>query len=226
MKNTYAKYCPNVWVAKCSNQYKKGDVIQVTNKYQQDADHIVHNLVLEHGGFFYYSIERVEQQTYAQRKAEKYAKWAKAAADKSDEYYERSRRDADFLALGEPIKIGHHSENRHRKAIEYANNQTRKSVEASRRADYLISKAAYWTEMESRITLAMPDSVDYFLHKLEIAKEYHRALKAGEIQPRHSLDKQYAAKDVRELTKKYETALKLWGDTTNGDQTTENQKGA
>lgn len=34
--NTYAKYCPNVFLAKCEEQYQKGDIITVTTKYGKE----------------------------------------------------------------------------------------------------------------------------------------------------------------------------------------------
>ena len=44
--------------------------------------------------------------------------WASSAAQKSNEYFNRSNKDRDFLSLGEPIKVGHHSEKQDRKMIE------------------------------------------------------------------------------------------------------------
>ena len=29
--NTYVKYCPNVWLAKCSSEHQKGEIIKVAN---------------------------------------------------------------------------------------------------------------------------------------------------------------------------------------------------
>ena len=58
--NTYSKYCPNVFVAKCEERHEKGETILVTTKYGKENEHIVHNLVMERGGFFYYSITRAD----------------------------------------------------------------------------------------------------------------------------------------------------------------------
>ena len=44
--------------------------------------------------------------------------------------------------MGEPIKIGHHSENRHRRAIEKARTTLSKSVEADRNAEHAAQRAA------------------------------------------------------------------------------------
>ena len=70
--NKFKKYCPNVWVAECEEKYKKGDIIQLENQYGKEVDCEVYNLILSKNGKFYYSIVRVEEKTYAERKAERY----------------------------------------------------------------------------------------------------------------------------------------------------------
>lgn len=42
---------------------------------------------------------------------ERRREWAASAVRRSNEYYNKSNKDKDFLSLGEPIKVGHHSEN-------------------------------------------------------------------------------------------------------------------
>ena len=36
--NTYVKFAPNVFVAKCEEQYEKGEVIEVTTKYGKENE--------------------------------------------------------------------------------------------------------------------------------------------------------------------------------------------
>lgn len=121
--NTYYKFCPNVFLAKCDAKHEKGETILVTTKYGKENESIVFNLIFERDGFFYYSIVRADGfnvQEWAKRRAERRLDWAATAERKSEEYFKASNKDSDFLSLGEPIKIGHHSERRHRKAIEDA----------------------------------------------------------------------------------------------------------
>ena len=33
MMNRFKKYCPNVWIAECDEEYEKGEVILLENKY-------------------------------------------------------------------------------------------------------------------------------------------------------------------------------------------------
>ena len=31
--NKFRKYCPNVWLAECDEEYEKGDIIELETKY-------------------------------------------------------------------------------------------------------------------------------------------------------------------------------------------------
>ena len=212
--NTYQKFVPNVYLAKCEEKHEKGDEILVTTKYGKENECIVFNLIFERDGFYYYSIVRADGfnvQEWARRKAERRREWSDSAERKSAEYYKRSNKDADFLSLGEPIKVGHHSEKRHRKMIEEAWNNTGKFVEYHDKAQEHETKAAYWEAKAATINLSMPESIDFYAHKLETAKEYHEGLKTGKYPREHSYSLTYAKKAVNEAQKNYELAVKLWG---------------
>ena len=56
----------------------------------------------------------------------------------------------------------------------------------------------------------MPESLDYFQFELEKAEEYRQGLKDGIYPREHSYSLQYATKNVKELKKKYDIAVKLW----------------
>lgn len=213
--NTYYKYVPNVFLAKCGEKHEKGEEIAVTTKYGKENDCIVFNLIFERDGFYYYSIVRSDGfnvQEWAKRKAERRREWAASAERKSDEYYKRSNKDADFLSLGEPIKVGHHSERRHRKIIEECWNNTGKFVEYHDKTQEHERIAEYWDAKSDTINLSMPESINFYEHKLDKAKEYHEGLKSGKYPREHSYSLAYAKKEVNELQKKYELAIKLWGE--------------
>lgn len=212
--NTYSKYAPNVFLAKCSEKHEKGETIEVTTKHGKENESIVFNLIYEKDGFFYYSIVRADGfnvQKWAQQRAERRLEWAASAERKSTEFYNKSNKDADFLSLGEPIKIGHHSEKRHRKAIDDAWNNMGKSVEMDAKAAEHERVAQYWEERAKTINLSMPESIDFYEHKLELAKEYHAGLKSGKYSREHSFSLPYAKKAVNEAQKNYDLAVKLWG---------------
>lgn len=211
--NTYYKFCPNVFLAKCDAKHEKGETILVTTKYGKENESIVFNLIFERDGFFYYSIVRADGfnvQEWAKRRAERRLDWAATAERKSEEYFKASNKDSDFLSLGEPIKIGHHSERRHRKAIEDAWNNMGKSVEFDEKAREHERIAQYWVNKADTINLSMPESVDYYEHKLAAAKEYHEGLKSGKYPREHSYSLTYAKKAVNEAQKNFDLAKKLW----------------
>jgi len=212
--NTYAKYCPNVFVAKCAEKHEKGEIITLTTQYGKEHDCIVFNLVATgKDGFYYYSIVRADGynlQERAKAKAERYNQWAASAENKSNQYYEASKEGADFLALGEPIKVGHHSEGRHRALIQRNWDRMGKSVEMADKAEQHESKAEYWQRRANDINLSMPESLEYYEYKLQLAQERHTGLKNGTIHREHSFSLTYANKEVKELTDKLNTAKKLW----------------
>jgi len=213
--NTYYKFAPNVFLAKCEQSYQKGETIEVTTKYGKENECIVFNLIAEKNGFFYYSIVRADGfnvQEWAKRKAEKYIGYSSSAVAKSNDYYKASNKDASFLSLGEPIKVGHHSEKRHRRIIEQAHNNMGKCVELADKAEEYQSKAQYWASRANTINLSMPESIDYYKFKLEEAEEYHTGVKNGTYPREHAYTLTYAKKDVNEMKKNYDLAVKLWGE--------------
>lgn len=212
--NTYSKYCPNVFVAKCEDRHEKGEIIVVTTKYGKENEHIVHNLVKECDGFYYYSIVRADGynvQERARRKAEKYEQAAMNADRRSEEFYQKSEKHADFLSLGEPVKVGHHSESRHRKMIKDARNNTRKMVAEMDKAESYSNKAKAWERHSEEINLSMPESIEYYRDRQEKVTAYHQAMKEGKIERSHSYSLTYAKKAVNEAQKNYDIAVRLWG---------------
>ena len=212
--NTYHKFAPNVFLAKCEEKHERGEEILVTTKYGKENESIVFDLIFERDGFYYHSIVRADGfnvQEWAKRRAERRREWSVSANKKSHEYFEKSNKDRDFLSLGEPIKIGHHSERRHRKAIADAWRNMGKSVEFSDKATEHEREAEYWDKRATTINLSMPESIDFYAHKLEEAKEYHEGVKSGKYPREHSYTLTYAKKAVNEAQKNYDLAVKLWG---------------
>ena len=208
--NKFKKYCPNVWVAECDEKHKKGEVITLETQYGKEVECEVYNLVAEKNGKFYYSIVRLEEASYAERKAEKYKKSQNLHEGKSHEWHEKSQEGAEFLRLAEPIKIGHHSEHRHRALIERNWNRIGNAVREQKIADEKARKAEYWETKAEEINLSMPESLEYFTAQLEKAKARQQGLKNGTIKREHSYSLTYATKAVKELTAKLEIAQKLW----------------
>lgn len=212
--NTYAKYIPNVFLAKCDEKHEKGEVIPVTTRHGKENDSIVFNLILEKDGFYYYSIVREDGfnvQEWAKKRAEKLENAASNAAKKSDQYWKASDEGKEFLSLGEPIKIGHHSEKRHRALIERNFDRMEKSHEYQKKADDYEIRVQYWAARANTINLSMPESIEFYEFEYENAKKLHEGLKDGTIKKSHSYSLTYAKKDLNEADRKVKIAKTLWG---------------
>lgn len=216
--NTYKKYCPNVFVAQCEEEYKKGDTIIVQTKYGKENKHIVHNFIgytgTKENPLYCYSITRLDgfdSRTRAQNKVDKLNGWANSAEKRSDDWMEKSNEGRDFLVLGEPIKVGHHSEKRHRALIERNWNRMSNAMSELDKAKSYRERTAHWESMANKIDLSMPESLEFFKIQLDEAKEYHKGLKDGTIEREHSFSLTYAKKRVNDLEKKCKTAETLWG---------------
>jgi hypothetical protein len=116
------------------------------------------------------------------------------------------------LSLGEPIKIGHHSERRHRKLFDDAWKNMGKSVAFQDKALEHEAKANYWERLAKKIDLSLPESIDFFAEQLIDAKEYHKFLKDNPDKRPHSMALSYASKKVKDTAKNVEIAHKLWGE--------------
>ena len=217
--NTYHKYAPNVFLAKADAQYNKGDTITVTSQYGKETEHIVHNFIWKGKDWvsFFYSITRADEltsQDFAKRKAERLETYQENALTKSNQYYEASHEWREFLSLAEPIKIGHHSEQRHRNLIERNSRRMDKSMELQDKAESYENRIAYHEERAKKIDLSMPESIEHYTQILDKAKAHHKGLKDWTIPRQHSYSLTYANKEVKEAEKNLSLATKLWWDTT------------
>ena len=199
-----------MWVAECDEKHNKGEIITLETQYGKEVYCEIYNLVSEKNNKFYYSIVRLEELSYAERKADKYRNSQALHEAKSHEWHEKSQEGAEVLRLAEPIKIGHHSEHRHRALIERNWNRIGNAVKEEKIADERARKAEYWEAKAEEINLSMPESLEYFSKQLEKAKTRQQGLKDGTIKREHSYSLTYATKAVKDLTAKLEIAQKLW----------------
>lgn len=81
------------------------------------------------------------QQEKAEDRAERLSEAARKAETESTRAYEGVKRISDFIPMGQPILVGHHSERHHRRDIERMDNGMRKSVGLSKKAEYYSDRA-------------------------------------------------------------------------------------
>jgi hypothetical protein len=211
--NTYKKYAPNVFLAKCEEKHQKGDTITVETKRGKENECKVFNLIAEVNGYYFYSIVRADgfnAQEHAKKRAERIAGWAASAMKKSDAKWEESNEGRDFLSLAEPIKVGHHSEKRHRALFARNDARMSKSMELKDKAESYGSRIEYWEGRADIINASMPESIEYYEYELEKAKMEHEGLKDGTIERSHSFSLTYAKKEVNKFTKLLKLANQLW----------------
>ena len=131
--------------------------------------------------------------SYEEKQAARKAR-LEAAADRAEErandHFDRSdmSESRTGIPLGQPILVGHHSERRHRKAIERAHNAMRRAAEENERAKELRRKAA--SVGKSGISSDDPEAVTKLetkLNKLQtlqsfmvaMNKDVRKAIKMG-----------------------------------------------
>lgn len=170
-------------------------------------------MIKEKDGFFFYSITRADgydAKAHAEKKAEALRGYAGTAEKKAAQHWKNGERDKDFLSLCEPIKVGHHSEKRHRAAIDYAWNQTGKAVEAQEKAGAYEDRAAYWGKQADKINLSMPESIGYYTHLVEKTTKVHEEYKNGTRERAHSYSLVYANKARKEAEENLRLSQILW----------------
>ena len=106
-----------------------------------------------------------------------------AAADRAGQRAEAAYKRADLreevsgIPFGQPVLVGHHSERRHRAAIERADNAMRKSIEESNRARDLAAKAA--AVGTGGISADDPDAIQKLTAEISEAKALQDFMRAA-----------------------------------------------
>ncbi|MEU5497936.1 DUF3560 domain-containing protein [Streptomyces griseofuscus] len=91
--------------------------------------------------------ERLER---AENRAERHSDYAGRAAARSDARHKAALGALDGIEPGQPILVGHHSERRHRRAIERSDNNMRASIEEHGKAQYHSDRAEAAAKYEAR----------------------------------------------------------------------------
>jgi hypothetical protein len=136
-------------------------------------------------------------------RAERIARWRRhreGRAIRFEELAEKAKREANARfnshniqtvrgMAGEPVKIGHHSEKRHRRLLERADNDMRASFEASEKAKHYQAKALA-AESNDSIDGRDPEALDKLREKLAELEADQARMKAVNLAYRKgTLDK-------------------------------------
>ncbi|MCD9538955.1 DUF3560 domain-containing protein [Photobacterium carnosum] len=113
---------------------------------------------------------------------------AEKAAQQSNDYYKASKDRAHFIPFGQPILVGHHSENRARRDADRIYNDMGKSVAAGKKAEYLENKAANLGK--NGIASDDPEAIQKLKSKLAALESAQEKMKAANkvIKSKHMTD--------------------------------------
>ena len=121
-------------------------------------------------------------------KAERYSELATKAKNESEQRYQTAKEIGDFIPMGQPILVGHHSEGRHRRDLNRIDTNMRKSIEADEKAKYYEDKAKR-AESSNVISSDDPAAVVKLIEKLnslvknqELMKAVNKIIKNKKIQ--------------------------------------------
>ena len=115
-----------------------------------------------------------------QEKIESKIEYAKNKAvqlkESSDKFFEKGFCETTGIPMGQPILVGHHSEKRHRNAIERYDNQMRKNIDDAEKAKYYDNKAKR-LENNKVISSDDPEAVTRLKSKLKALVERRQKYK-------------------------------------------------
>jgi hypothetical protein len=111
-----------------------------------------------------------------QQKAEIYKRLAEINEKKANQKFEAATKISSFIPFGQPILIGHHSENRHRRDLNKIDNNMRKGFEHEEKAKYYDNKAAN-AQDESKIFSDDPLAIQKLKEKIQLLERSHERMK-------------------------------------------------
>lgn len=107
-----------------------------------------------------------------QRRIARYKELAEKAEEKANYYANSPNVQALRDLMGEPVKVGHHSERRHRRLIERADRDKTRALELFRKAEYYRQKAEAAANNRA-IYSDDPNALDKLRGKLRALEEAH-----------------------------------------------------
>jgi len=113
---------------------------------------------------------------HQRRRRERAERKAEYLARKAQGQFTAARAELEHIPLGQPILVGHHSERRHRKAIERSHNKTRRALDTARAAESAKSAAMH---AGYAISSDDPDAIPALVAKLEELEARRERIKAS-----------------------------------------------
>jgi hypothetical protein len=112
------------------------------------------------------------------RRAERLREWADKRQRRSDASFTAARRALDGIEPGQPILVGHHSEKRHRKALDRHDSRMRDGCQSAELARSMDSRAdEIDRQAEASIYSDDPDAIDRLREKLSALEAQRERIK-------------------------------------------------
>ena len=122
---------------------------------------------------------RADFEERREKRIERYNELSKKAKERSREYSNSNANRILEMTPGQPILVGHHSEKRHRRLIEKANNDIRKSIEYDDKSNYYANRAE--SAKNSKVIYNDdPNAINKLKEKLERLENERASIKARE----------------------------------------------
>lgn len=120
---------------------------------------------------------RIDYEERQEYKKELYQERAEQAEIRSQSHYKRHNDLSNAIPMGQPILIGHHSEKRHRKDLDRIDNEMRKSIQESEKADYYRNKIDN-IDNNKAISLDDPKAIEKLQARIEELEKAKLEVKA------------------------------------------------
>lgn len=122
---------------------------------------------------------RKDYEERRKRRIDRYNELSKKAKEKSEEYSHSNSNRILEMTPGQPILIGHYSEKKHRRLIEKAHNDMRKSIEMNDKSKYYFDRAKF-VENDKVIYNDDPQAIQKLKEKLERLENERNSIKTSE----------------------------------------------
>lgn len=144
-----------------------------------------------------------------QQKIERAEELARKARQESEQRFKSAKQISDFIPFGQPILVGHHSEGRHRRDIGKIENNMRKGIEASSKAEYYEDRAKR-LENDKTISSDDPEAVTKLREKLEKLEQLQESMKnINKVVKNSKLSEVEKVEKLQELGLKEQTAISI-----------------
>jgi len=133
------------------------------------------------------SVGRKDYEERKERRIFSYKERARKAVETANQEYSNAQEMGSVIPFGQPILVGHHSEDRHRALLKGIDAKHRKAFAESGKAEYYENKAES-AEANQSISGDDPEAENRYQEKLEILEKKQNYMKAVNKAWKHGKD--------------------------------------